>query len=44
MPEEIVNIIRKIADARGEEFAAGAMAVIDLITPASKGEQEQGEG
>jgi hypothetical protein len=43
MPEKIVDIINKITEARGEEFAAGAMAVIELITPASKDEQEKKE-
>lgn len=44
MPESIVAIINKITEARGEEFAAGAMAVIEMITPASKGAETPKEG
>lgn len=38
MPERaasIADIINKIGEAKGEEFAAGAAAVLDLIIPAT---------
>lgn len=44
MPEQIVEFVNRIAAARGEEFAAGALAVLDLVTPQSKAEQTAKEG
>lgn len=38
MPESAVNItnlLNKIGEAKGTEFAAGAAAVLDLIIPAT---------
>lgn len=38
MPESAVNItnlLNKIGEAKGPEFAAGAAAVLDLIIPAT---------
>lgn len=33
--ESITNLINKIGEAKGEDFAAGAAAVLDLIIPAT---------
>ena len=38
MPESaanITNLLNKIGEAKGPEFAAGAAAVLDLIIPAT---------
>lgn len=43
MPEQIVEFVKKIAAARGEEFAAGALAVLDLVIPQSNPEQTEKE-
>lgn len=43
MPDKIVELINKIAEAKGEGFAEGALAVIDMITPSGKIEKEQKE-
>lgn len=44
MPERaasITDIINKIGEAKGEEFAAGAAAVLDLIIPATAETKEE---
>lgn len=44
MPERvasITDIINKIGEAKGEDFAAGAAAVLDLIIPATAETQEE---
>jgi hypothetical protein len=41
MPEDIVNIINKISEAKGEAFAEGFVAGINLTTPAKKDEEKK---
>lgn len=44
MPENIVNLIDKIAAVKGQEYANGMVDLANLLVPNTNPEEEQNEG
>lgn len=43
MPENVINIINAITDVRGAEFAAGMVALANILAPKAKPEGGKAE-
>ena len=44
MPDKIVNILNAITEAKGEEFAEGFVAGVNLTTPDKKFRENENRG